>query len=420
MVGLLLFGLFFLLLLIGLPVGFAISMAGLGVVLYSGYPIAVFVQRMYTGLDSFPLMAIPLFMLAGTLMGYGGITRRIINLALAFLGGIRGSLAHVVAVSGIVLGSISGSGVANVAALGSILIPEMKSRGYDASFSAAVVAASGVNGLIIPPSIAIIIYGVTTQTSIGSLFMAALVPGLLIGALILIYCYAYAVKKGYPTEGKVSWSEKGKNLLSSFWALLMPIMLIGGIYRGVFTPTEAGAVVSLYAFIIGMFVYREFTIKDIPKICLDAAISTATISMIIAGTSLFGWLMTIERIPQAITSIMLGLTDNKIVLLLIINLLMLVIGMFLDSGPKIMIFTPIFAPVAVSLGMSLLQFGVVVVINSAIGLLTPPVGTGLFVASSVSGVSLGRLNKALIPLFSIMAIVLLLVTFVPALTMWVL
>ena len=419
MTGILLFAAFFFLLFLGLPVGFAIALASLAAILHADLPMAVFMQRMYFGLDSFPLMAVPLFMLAGTLMGYGGITRRIISLALAFLGNIQGSLAHVVAVSGMILGSISGSGVANIAALGSIMVPEMKKRGYDPGFSAALVATTGINGLILPPSIAIIIYGVATQTSIGDLFMAAVGPGLLIGALILGYSYYYTKKMGYPKEGKVAWSERLSRLRESIWALMMPILLIGGIYLGVFTPTEAGAIVSMYAFLIGMFIYKEIKIKDIPKICLEAALSTAVIAMIIAGTSLFGWLMSIEQIPRAISGFMLSLTDNRIILLLLINLLMLIIGMFLDSGPKIMLFAPIFAPVALSLGMDLLQFGVIVVINAAIGLLVPPVATGLFVASSVSGVPLATLAKRLVPFFGLMLIVLMMVTFIPAMTMWV-
>ena len=420
MVSLMLFSIFFILLALGVPVAFAISLAGLGIVLYTGLPLAVFVQRMYTGLDSFPLMAIPLLMLAGTLMGHGGITKRIVDFSLTFIGNVRGSLAHVVAVSGIVLGSISGSGVANTAALGSILLPEMNERGYEKGFSAALVATSGINGLIIPPSLAIIIYAVTAGVSIGSMFMAALIPGVLIGVLVIVYSWWFARKYDYPREARATAKEKWQSFKKSIWALIMPILLIGGIYGGVFTPTEAGAVVSFYAFIIGMFVYREIKIKDIPIICIEAAISTATISLIVAGTSLFGWILTIEQIPQQISQLVLGITDNPVILLLIINAFMLLIGMFLDSGPKIMIFVPIFAPIAANLGMNLIQFGVIVVVNAAIGLLTPPVGTGLFVASSVSGVPIGKIVKSALPFFAIMFFVLMLVTFFPPLTMWVL
>ena len=416
--GLILFLLFMGFLAIGVPVAFAISLSGLGVVLIQGLPIAVFVQRMYTGLDSFPLMAIPLFMLAGTLMGHGGITARVIDLALAFLGNIRGSLAHVVTVSGIALGSISGSGVANIVALGSILLPEMEKRNYNKDFSASLVASAGLNGLIMPPSIALIVFGVTAQVSIGNLFIAAILPAALIGIGMIIYCYFYAIKHNLPKEGKVPWKKRLVKLRKSFFALLMPVLLIGGIYSGIFTPTEAGAVVSLYAFIIGIFVYKEIKFKDIPKICLEAALNTAMIALIIAGTSLFGWILTVEQVPQLISNNLLSLTDNRVALLIIINLLMLIIGMFLDSSPKIMIFTPIFAPVAASLGMNLVQFGVIVVMNAAISLLTPPVGTGLFVASAVSGVPIGKLLKSMMPFFMIMLSVMLIITFVPFLTLW--
>lgn len=418
MIALILFGGFALFLVLGLPVAFGIALAGLGGILYQGFPMALFGQRLFASVDSFPLMAIPLFMLAGSLMGHGGITRRIINLALALVGNIRGSLAHVVSVSGVIMGGISGSGVADVAALGSVMIPEMKQRKYDASFSAALVACSGSLGLIIPPSIAIIIYGVSTQSSIGDLFVAAIAPGLLIGLLFAVYSYFYARKHGYPTEGKVSGAEKWRRLKDASWALMMPVIIIGGIRMGVFTPTEGGAVVAAYAFFVGIFVYKEITIQKIPTICIEAAIGTAVIAAIIAATSLFGWLLTNAQLPQAIAASILGLTENRILLLLLINLMLLVVGMFLDSGPAILLLTPILAPVAGHLGVDPVQFGLIMVINLTIGLLTPPVGTALYLASSISGVSIYRMSRAMLPFWGIMLGVLMLVTYVPGFTSW--
>ncbi len=418
MLGIILFGGFFLFLAMGLPVGFGLMLASLAAVITSHYPITVFDQRMFTAVNSFPLMAIPLFMLAGALMSHGGITRRIIDFALAFVGGIRGSLGHVVAISGIIMGGISGSGVADAAALGSIMIPEMKKRGYDAGFSAGLVACSGSIGLIIPPSIAIIIYGVTAQASIGDLFMAAIVPGVLIGIGFFLYSYWAAIKHNYPSEGAVTAKEKWQRFRGALWALMMPVIIIGGIRGGIFTATEGAAVISVYALVVGMFVYKEIKLKDLPRICTEAAISTGVIATIIAATSLFGWLLTSEQIPQQITHALLSITDNRILLLLLVNLLLLICGMFIDSGPAIMLLAPILVPVATSLGVHPVQFGLVMVINLTIGLLTPPVGTAMYVASNISGVPIPRLSRSLVPFWIVMLCVLLAVTYVPVLTLW--
>ncbi|WP_337997567.1 TRAP transporter large permease [Oleispirillum naphthae] len=418
MLTLILFGGFAILLFLGLPVGFGLALASLGAIAYSGYPLALFGQRMFTAVDSFPLMAIPLFMLAGSLMSHGGITRRIIDFTLSFVGNIRGSLGHVVALSGVIMGGISGSGVADVAALGSVMIPEMRKRKYEDGFSAALVACSGSIGLIIPPSIAIIIYGVTTQSSIGDLFLAAIAPGVLIGLGFLAYSYAFAVKRGYPIEGRVGGAEKWRRFKDAAWALAMPIIIIGGIRCGVFTATEGGAVVAVYALFVGVCVYREITLRNLPEICMEAAIGTAIIGTIIAATSLFGWLLASEQIPQQITQALLAVTDNKYLLLLLINLLLLVTGMFIDSGPAIMLLAPILVPVAVDLHVDVVQFGLLMVINLTIGLLTPPVGTAMYVASNISGVPMLRLTRSLLPFWAVMIAVLMLVTYVPGFTTW--
>lgn len=415
--GQILFGLFVVLLVLGIPVGFVLSLSSIGAIYSQHLPIILLGQRFFTSLDSFPLMAIPLFMLAGAIMGYGGITRRIIDFALAFVGGIRGSLAHVVSISGVIMGGISGSGVADTAAIGTIMIPEMTKRKYDLGFSAALVAASGSIGLIIPPSIAMIIYGVTTNASIGDLFVAGIIPGVLIGLGFLLYSYYVAKKNNYPKEGKVDAKGKWKSFKDAFWALLMPFIIVFGIRGGIFTATEGGAVVSAYALFVSMFIYKEIKFKDLPKIMAEAAISTATISTIIAATSLFSWLLASEQIPQQITTALLGVTDNKILLLLLINFLLLITGMFLDSGPAIMLLAPILAPVAASLGVDMVQFGLVMVINLTIGLLTPPVGTAMYVSSNISGVPILQLSKKLLPFLAIMITVLLLVTYVPAVTL---
>ncbi|MDF2522101.1 MAG: siaT 1 [Clostridia bacterium] len=416
--GQILFGLFAVFLILGIPIGFVMGLASIGAIFHADYPIVLLAQRFFTSLDSFPLMAIPLFMLAGSIMGYGGITRRIVDFALSFVGNIRGSLAHVVSITGIMMGGISGSGVADTAAIGTIMIPEMTKRKYDLGFSAALVAASGSIGLIIPPSIAMIIYGVTTNASIGDLFVAGIVPGVLIGLGFLLYSYYVAKKYDYPKEGKVSIKGKWQSFKEAIWALAMPFIIVFGIRGGIFTATEGGAVVVTYSLLVSMFVYKEIKVKDLPKIMFEAAVSTATIATIIAATSLFSWLLTSQQIPQQITTALLGVTDNKILLLLIINFILLITGMFLDSGPAIMLLAPILAPVAASLGVDPVQFGLVMVVNLTIGLLTPPVGTAMYVSSNISGVPILKLSKKLLPFWGIMIGVLLLITYVPAVTMF--
>jgi len=418
MLGVLLFGGFFLFLAMGMPIGFGLALAALAAIFLNDYPLALFTQRMFTAMNSFPLMAIPLFMLAGALMSHGGITRRIIDFALSFVGGVKGALGHVVAISGIILGGISGSGVADAAALGSVMIPEMKRRQYDAGFSAALVACSGSIGLIIPPSIAIIIYGVTAQASIGDLFMAAFAPGILIGIGFFAYSYWFALKHNYPLEKQMNWADRWRTLKEASWALVMPVIIVGGIRGGIFTTTEGGAVIAVYALFVGMFIYKEITWRNLPRICLEAAISTAVIGTIIAATSLFSWLLASEQIPQAISEALLSITENKIALLLLINLLLLVCGMFIDSGPAIMLLAPILVPVAHGLGVHPVQFGILMVINLTIGLLTPPVGTAMYVSSNISGVPIHRLSRSLVPFWGIMFVVLMLVTYIPGFTSW--
>lgn len=418
MIGIILFTVFFILLFLGLPVGFALGVSSLAGMNYADYPISVMAQRMFTAVDSFPLMAIPLFMLAGALMSHGGITKRIIDFALCFVGPIRGGLAMVVAITGIIMGGISGSGVADAAAIGAIMVPEMTKRKYERPFSGALCACCGSIGLIIPPSIAIIIYACTANVSIGDLFMAAYAPGICIGAGFLIYCYLIARKKGYPNEEPVSRAETWRRFKDAAWALLMPLLIVFGIRGGIFTATEGGAVISVYGLVVGMFVYKEIKLKDLPAVLLEAAESSATIGTIIATTTLFSWLLTSEQIPMKITNWMIGLTDNRFLLLLLINLLLLITGMFIDSGPAIMLLAPILCPVAASLGVSMVQFGLVMVINLTIGLLTPPVGTAMYVGSNVSGVPIPKISKALLPFIGIMLAVLMLVTYVPAFTSW--
>lgn len=406
-------------LVLGLPIAFVLTVSALSACFYLGYPLDIMCQRFFTAIDSFPLMAIPLFMLAGTFMSKGGITEAIISFALSIVGGIRGSLAHVVAISGIIMGGISGSGVADTAALGTVMVPEMKKRGYNVEFSAALVAASGAIGLIIPPSIAIIIYGVTTQSSIGDLFLAAIIPGVAIGLGFLIYSWWYTRRHNYPAEGAVPFKEMVHRFRVAFWALLMPVMIIWGIRGGVFTPTEGGAVVAVYAMLLSIFVYRKITWKDILPVCIDAAVNTAAIAIIIAATSLFGWILASERIPQLLSAALVSISSNRYVLVTIVIGLLLICGMFLDSSPAILLLCPILAPAMQAVGVDLVQFGIVMVIVLTIGLLTPPVGTALFVASNVTKVPLVKLSIRVLPFIGVMLLVALAIAYIPEIVTWV-
>lgn len=417
---LVLFSVFVVLVLVGVPISFVLGISSLAAMFFvADYPMQVVIQRMFAGVDSFPLMAIPFFMLAGSVMEKGGITSRIINFALALVGGLRGSLAHVVSISGVIMGGISGSGVADTAAIGTLMVPEMKKRGYELPFSAALVAASGSIGLIIPPSIAMILYGVSSGTSIGDLFMAGFLPGILIAGGFMIVSYFHAKKRNYPAEPTMTRAQKLVCIKDSVWALLLPVIIIVGIRMGVFTPTEGGVVAAVYAIVIGKFVYKELKWSDFPEIFSSSVSNTAVISFLIATASLFGWILASEQIPQQISETILSISDNKIAILLMINLLLLVVGVFMDLGPAIIILVPVLVPVAISLDVNLTQFGLMMVMNLTIGLLTPPVGTALYVASNISKVPLSRLSLAALPFIGVMLFVLMLVTFIPSMTTWV-
>ena len=414
-----LFGVFVILVGIGVPIAFVLGIASLAAMYFvADYPMQVVVQRLFAGIDSFPLMAIPFFMLAGALMEKGGITRRIIGFALSLVGGLKGALAHVVAIAGVIMGGISGSGVADTAAIGTIMVPEMSRRGYHLPFSAALIAASGSVGLIIPPSIAMILYGVSSGSSIGDLFVAGFLPGALIAAGFMLVSHLIAIKRAYPTEAPMNGAQRWASFKESIWALLMPVIIIVGIRMGVFTPTEGGVVAAVYAILIGKFVHKELEWKDFPEILSSATTNTAVISFLIATASLFGWLLASEQVPQQISEAILSVSSNKYVILLLINAMLLIVGMFLDSGPAIILLVPVLVPVAQSLGVNLTQFGLLMVINLTVGLLTPPVGTALYVASNVSKVSLARLSAAILPFIGVMLAVLMMITYIPQMTTW--
>ncbi|MGK7394343.1 MAG: TRAP transporter large permease [Candidatus Cyclobacteriaceae bacterium M3_2C_046] len=412
---------FIVLLGIGVPIAFSIGISAMVTMLVSIQSIPAFTtlaQRMVTGLDSFALLAIPFFILAGQLMNRGGIANRLIDFAKVLVGMFPGGLAYVNIMASMLFGAISGSAVAAASAIGGIMNPRMVKEGYSPSFSAAVNITSATTGLIIPPSNILIVYSLASGgVSIAALFLAGYVPGILVGlALILVSGY-YAFRKKYPVGDRVSLKEALFKFLDAIPSLLLLIVVIGGIVAGIFTATEASAVAVLYTVILA-FIYREVKIKDMPDILLKT-VNTSAIVMLLIGTSMgMSWVMSFENIPQGVTEALLGVSDNKIVILLIINMILLFVGVFMDMTPAVLIFTPIFLPVVTALGMDPTHFGIIMVLNLCIGLCTPPVGSVLFVGCGVANISISKVIKPLLPLFIAMIFVLILVTYIPQLALW--
>ncbi len=417
--GGLLFSAFAVLAVLGLPIAVVLGLASvITIALGSNVPLLVVAQKMYTSCASFPLMAIPFFMIAGALMEGGGISRRLINMANKLVGSISGGLALVAIVTCMFFAAISGSGPATVAAIGSIMIPAMVNAGYSVGYSSAVLAAAGSIGVIIPPSIPMVTYGVVGGASIGSLFLGGIGSGLLVGFALLFTAYIIAKKKGYKGQGKFSIKESLIATKEAFWALLMPFIILGGIYGGVFTPTEAAAVAVVYGFIIGLFVYKELKFKDLPRLLGNAAVSTSVVMLIIATASVFGWIMTSARIPDAVAQAFISLTDSRIVVLLLVNLMLLVVGCFMETNAAIIILAPIFIPLMVKLGVDPVHFGIIMVANTAMGMFTPPLGVNLFVACGLTDITIEKLSKAVVPFIIAMLIAVILITYIPAISMY--
>ena len=405
-------------LILNVPVGISIGLSTLAAALFNPRMTDTFiVQHLIAGSDSFPLMAIPLFILAGDLMGAGGVSRRIINVVNAFLGRLTGGVAIVTVVVCMFFAAVSGSGPATVAAIGSIMVPAMVERGYDKSFALAVAAAAGSIGVIIPPSIPMVIYGVGTGTSITGLFMGGFMPGILIGLALIALCYIYCKKKGWRgTDEVFTMKEKLQAVWDAKWALINPLIILGGIYGGLFTPTEAAAVAAVYAFICGVFLYKELDAKKLYKTIANACSTTGTTMAIIGCATAFTKLLTIEQIPMKVTNVLVALSDSRVIILLLINILLLIVGMFMDTTPAMMVLAPILLPVARSVGLSPIHFGLIMVVNLAIGFLTPPLGINLFVASRVGNTKLEVVLKDIPMFIATMLLCLMLITYIPAIT----
>lgn len=406
--------------ILNVPVGIAIGLASTGAILVGGrLSLSYIPQALVTGTDSFPIMAIPLFILAGELMGNGGISKRLLDVADALLGHITGGLAIVTVAVCMFFAAVSGSGPATVAAVGSMVVPGMLALGYDMSFILALIAAAGSIGVIIPPSIPMIIYGVSTSTSISTLFIAGFIPGILIGLSLMVFCYIYCKKKGWKGNGK---PFSGKRFLSSVWlgkwALIDPVIILGGIYSGIFTPTEAAAVAAVYAFVCGLFIYKEFTFKSLMKTIGNACSTTGTVMVILGCATAFTKILTLEQVPLHVANAITALTTSRVLVLIMINVLLLIVGCFMDTTPAMMVLAPILLPIAVQFGLSPVQFGLIMVVNLSIGFITPPLGINLFVAARVGNTTLDNVVRGIIPFFIINILDLLLITYIPAITMF--
>ncbi|MDR9409286.1 MAG: TRAP transporter large permease subunit [Balneolaceae bacterium] len=412
---------FLVLLGIGVPIAWSIGLSGLFTLLVSIDSIAAFTtlaQRMGTGLDSFTLLAIPFFILAGQLINKGGLAQRLIKLAKDMMGSLPGGLAHVNIVAAMMFGAIAGSAVAAASAIGSILGPRMEEEGYSREFSAAVNITSSTTGLLIPPSNILIVYSLASGgVSIAALFIAGYLPGILTGLMLMAVAAVWAKWKKFPVGERTKLKELSKSFLRAIPALSLLVIVIGGIIAGIFTATEASAIAVIYTLVLG-FMYRELTFKELPKVFFDSVMTTSVVMLLIGTSIAMSWVMSFEEIPQTVTAALLSVSENKIIILLLINVILLFVGTFMDMTPAVLIFTPIFLPIVTELGIDPIHFGIIMILNLSIGLCTPPVGTILFVGVGVAKTTIVKIIKPLMPLFIAMIVALILITYFPQITMW--
>ncbi len=405
----------FLLLFIRVPIFISLGLSAivLWVYEYGSLEPAIFLQRMFAGVNSFTLMAIPFFMLCGELMNTGGLSKRLVDFARDVIGWVRGGLGFTVILASMFIAAILGSASASAAIIGTVMIPEMLSSGYKKDFSSALVASAGAIGPIIPPSIPLIVYGVIAQVSVTKLFIGGYVPGILMGLAFMIYTFFHAKKYNYVLGKVPTLSQVFKSFIHAIPTLILPIIIMGGIIGGVFTPTEAGVVGVAYAVIVGVVFYKEIKIKDIPRLLLNSAANTAMVIMVISTASLLSWVLTLEQMPQTVTSMMLSITENKYLFLILVNLLLVVMGMFLDSVSGITIIAPVLLPAALALGIDPVFFGVMLAVNFSIGAITPPVGLNLYVTAGIAKIDLVSLSRAVIPFCILVFLVIMVMVFFP-------
>ena len=402
-----------------IPVAISLGMAPLPVLIERGMPLVAIPQTMFEAMDSFALMAVPFFVLAGRIMQTGGIARRLIELGLALVGWIRGGLASAAVLTTMFFSTISGSSSATTAAIGSVMIPEMERKGYPRPFASSVVAASGELGVILPPSVPMIIYAMLTNTSVAQLFLAGVIPGIMIALSLILTVMVMAKRQGFGEGFAITPREWMNGVSAAFrkalLSLLMPVIILGGIYGGFFTATEAAVVAVAYAFIISKFVYREIKWADVPEILWSSGITSAIVLLIVGFASVFAYVLSLYQAPQQVASMLLGISDNPFVFLMLVNIALVVIGLFMETFAAILILAPVLAPVAVSLGIDPVHFGLIVIVNLAIGMVTPPVGVNLFLVCGIANVSMERLMKPLSVFLAVLVFNLMLITYVPVL-----
>ncbi|WP_370974127.1 TRAP transporter large permease [Enterobacter wuhouensis] len=408
------------LLALGMPVAFAVGLSAVAGALWIDLPLEALMIQITSGVNKFTLLAIPFFILAGAIMAEGGIARRLVNFAYVFVGFIRGGLSLVNIVASTFFGAISGSSVADTASIGSVMIPEMEKKGYPREYAAAVTASGSVQAILIPPSHNSVIYSLAAggTVSIATLFIAGVLPGLLLGLCLMILCLGFAHKRGYPKGEKIPFKQAVKILLDALWGLMTVVIILGGILSGIFTATESAAVACLWAFFVTMFIYRDYKWSELPKL-MCRTVKTVTIVMILIGfAAAFGAVMTYMQLPTRITDFFTSLSDNKYVILMYLNVMLLLIGTLMDMAPIILILTPVLLPVTNSLGIDPVHFGMIMMVNLGIGLITPPVGSVLFVASAVSKQKIETVVRAMLPFYGMLLVVLGMVTYIPAISLW--
>lgn len=414
----LLFIVFFIALILGIPVAFSLGLASLVYILLSDIPLIIIPQKMYAGLDSFVLLSIPGFILAGNLMNASGITEKIVNFCNAILGHIRGGLGLANIGASMLFAGISGTAIADTASLGSIMIPAMKKEGYSSGFASAVTATSSTVGPIIPPSLPMIIAGTLTGLSVGKLFLAGAVPGLLIGLGLMLMAMFISKKKNHPKHPRASMRKMGTSFLQAFWAIMMGVIILFGIVGGFFTPTEASIVAVIYGLLIGFFVYKGLSWASLKKVMYDSAVTTASLMVLVGFANLFAWVLTSEQVPQQMADLILGISREKWLVLLMINVVLLIVGSFMETIAALLILFPVLLRVAMAVEVDPIHFAVIMVVNLVIGLTTPPVGVCLFVAAGIGKISMNQLVKSSWPFLIVCLVVLLLVTYIPEITLW--
>jgi C4-dicarboxylate transporter DctM subunit len=419
MAGTLMIIMFLVLMFLGIPIAYSMALSALFyMVVFVDVPSIIIVQQILSGVDKFTLMAIPFFVVAGSLMEFGGISRRIVRLSKSAVGTLPGGLGIVTVISSMIFAAMTGAGAATTAAVGSIMIPAMRDQGYEEGFACGLQASAGIMGPLIPPSILMVLYGVTAGVSVGDMLLAGLIPGVLVGFLLMVVVVAISIRKNYKGDGKFSVVDIAQSFIESIWAILAPVIILGGIYSGLFTPTEAAGVTCFYSLIVGLFVYREIGFQDVGQVMFKSFKLAAGIMLIVGATQAFGWVLAKERIPQLIATWFTSITGDPVIFMIAVCIMLLVAGCFIDAVPALLVLAPILVPAAMKFNVNPIHFGVVMVFTLCIGLVTPPVGINIFVASSVSRVPVHRIIPKLYPFITVLLFGVLCVVFFPQLSLF--